>query len=107
MGDGALDRLLDAEKEAKSLVDKAKDQARLMLEKAEKDAQRSRNIGMKEFLVKRDEILESSKVQAQNEAEKIRRDGIDLAKGLSGRSKPRIPVAVEKVLQMLLEQEKP
>jgi vacuolar-type H+-ATPase subunit H len=105
MGDGALDRLLDAEKEAKSLVEKAKDQARRMLEKAEEDAEKSREKGMNEFLSIRAQIMESSKLQAQKEAEKIRRDGIELAKGLAGKSKPRIPMAVEKIMQMLLEQE--
>ena len=49
-------------------------------------------------------IVEGS-VSTEKEAEKIRRDGIELAKGLAGKSKPRIPMAVEKVMQLLLEQE--
>lgn len=105
MGEGALDRLLDAEKEAKSLVEKAKEQAKRMMDKAEEDANRSREKGMNDFLKQRTEIMESSKVESQNEAEKIRRDGIDIAKGLAGKSKPRIPIAVEKVMEMLLEKE--
>ena len=105
MGDGALNRLLDAEKEAKSLVEKAKDQAKRMVGKAEKDAQRSREKEMNDFPTKRNKTVESSKAEAQIEAEKIRRDGIELAKGLAGKSKPRIPMAVEKVMEMLLEQE--
>jgi vacuolar-type H+-ATPase subunit H len=103
MGDGALNRLLETEKEAQLLVDKARDQAKRIVEQAEKEAVAFKKAGLNEFHTKKARTIENSQIESRKEAEKIRSDGIELAKGLAGRSKTRIPMAVDKVLEMLLE----
>jgi vacuolar-type H+-ATPase subunit H len=105
MGDGALNRLLETEKEAKALVEKARDQAKRIIEQAEKEAQASKQRSLNENRSKHVSMLDISKEASRKEAEKIRRDGIELAQGLAGKSKTRIGIAVDKVLEMLLEEQ--
>jgi len=103
MGDATFNRLIDAEKEAKSLVEKARIQARTLIERAEEEAQRERERRIAEFHNQRTQSLSSSGLEAQMEAEKIRYDGIEVARGLEDRLKSRIPKAVENVMSILLE----
>ncbi len=105
MGDGTLNRLLETEKEAKALVEKAREQAKRIIEQAEKEAQASKQRSLNENRSKHSAMLDISKEDYRKEAEKIRRDGIELAQGLAGKSKTRIGIAVDKVLEMLLEEQ--
>jgi len=103
MGDNTLNRLVDAEKEAKALIEKAREQARVLLERAEVEAAKERERRLKDFHAHRTQSLSSSGLEAQIEAEKIRNDGIEVARGLEGRLKSKIPGAVESVMDLLLE----
>jgi len=104
MGDNTLNRLVEAEKEAKALIEKARDQARVLLERAEREAAVEKEQRLQEFHAYRTQSLSSSELEAQIEAEKIRNDGIEVARGLEGRLKSKIPEAVENVMAMLLEE---
>ncbi|MGA1820208.1 MAG: hypothetical protein ACMUHU_04275 [Thermoplasmatota archaeon] len=103
MGDNTLNRLVEAEKEAKALIEKAREQARVLLESAEIEAAKDRERRLREFNSHRTQTLSSTGLEAQIEAEKIRNDGIEVARGLEGRLKSKIPGAVDGVMTMLLE----
>ena len=102
MGDNTLDHLIVAEKEAMALIHKAKEQARVLVENAEQEANREKDRRLHEFQNFRKQSLSSSSLGAQIEAEKIRNDGIEVARGLEGRLKSKIPQAVDSVMTMLL-----
>ncbi|MGA1847859.1 MAG: hypothetical protein ACMUHB_00835 [Thermoplasmatota archaeon] len=102
MGDDALNRLLEAEKQAQSLMDEARKKAKVVVDSAEEESKAARKKGIDSFHTRRTQALEESARAAQKEAEKIKRDGIELANGLAGRSKTRIPMAVEEVMELLL-----
>ncbi|MBN1538528.1 MAG: hypothetical protein JW939_00145 [Candidatus Thermoplasmatota archaeon] len=102
MGDGALDELMKAEKEANSIVEKAREQARVIIETAENEARKDKDARLKDFQDRRKRALSASEMEAQKEAEKIRNDGIEVARGLDGRMRSGIPRAMDQVLKMLL-----
>ncbi|MGA1873040.1 MAG: hypothetical protein ACMUHY_05150 [Thermoplasmatota archaeon] len=103
MGENTLDRLVEAEMEAESLIDEARKKAKVLIDSAEEEAARERERRMNEFHTHRTQVLSSSAVEAQIEAEKIRNDGIEVARGLEGRLKSRIPEAVDSIMSILLE----
>ena len=96
---------MEAEKEAQSIIDRSRSQAQSLLEKAEDGSRIEHSNKIEEFRQKRITILEEEAKNAIVEAEKIKRDGIELANGLSGRSKERIPLAVKNVMELLRDQD--
>ncbi|MBN1391035.1 MAG: hypothetical protein JXA22_10390 [Candidatus Thermoplasmatota archaeon] len=105
MGDRTLNMLVDAEKEAKTLVEKAKEQANNIIEEAEKGARKEREDRLSQFNLRKSRVLGSSNTKAQEQAEKIKSDGIEVARGLDDRLRSKIPLAVDHVMQLLLEEQ--
>lgn len=101
MANDALSRLLEAEKEAQSMFDQARSDARKIIAKAEEKSLQDHRSRIERFQSRRKSELEDSTKSAIKEAERIKRDGIEIAKGLAGRSKERIPLAVEEILEQL------
>lgn len=105
MGDSTLDQLIKAEKEANSLVERAREQAKVIIERAEHEARKEKEARFNDFNDRRKRALSASNLEAQKEAEKIRNDGIEVARGLEGRIRSGIPSAVDKVMKVLLERQ--
>jgi vacuolar-type H+-ATPase subunit H len=102
MGNDALNRLLEAEKKAHTMMEEARKRAQIIVDSAQEESKAARRKGIENFHTRGTLALEESAREAQREAEKIKRDGIELANGLTGRSKTRIPTAVEEVMELLL-----
>ncbi|MFW3145361.1 MAG: hypothetical protein ACMUIE_00940 [Thermoplasmatota archaeon] len=102
MVDSTFERLIAAEKEAKATIENAKKQAEMVIRKVGEDIRSERKMAMDDFSRKRERILGEEERRAREEAERIKRDGIEIAKGLSDRTSTKLPVAVNELMAHLL-----
>jgi len=102
MAGSSLDRLLEAEEAAKRRIGSAKVHAKQLLDQARSEAAENREKARSGFKTKRARAIEEANSNASAEAERIRRDGIELAHGLSSRVRERIPIAADAVMETYL-----
>jgi len=103
MRDDTLGKLLEAEKEARSIMERARQEAKGILDLAEEGSKAEMKKVIENFHTERSLTLKESAMKAEKEAKKIKRDGVELANGLAGRSRTRIPEAVEEVMGLLFD----
>lgn len=102
MADSTLDKLLEAEKRSQKRIDDAREQAAVIVKQAGETAVKERDDTVKAFAEKRTAYLEKIRTESSREAEKIKRDGLEIARGLEGKLKHRIPLAVDTIMKEYL-----
>ena len=103
MGDGDLGKLLEAEKSAERSVKEARARSERIIAKAEEDVLKNRVTRLKEFEESRQERLKEVKESAMVESGKIRKEGSSLAEDMRKKAKGSMEVAVETVLETILD----
>jgi vacuolar-type H+-ATPase subunit H len=103
MEGSSLDRLLEAEGTARRRIEKARDEAKRIVIDANEIARKERAASIDRFMRTREEKLKEAHRKASEEAERIRRDGVELAKGLTGRVKERVLTAADSVVSIYLD----
>ena len=103
MVDEDLKRLLSAEKTAQQKVEKAKDVAVSIIDKAEKESLSERKRRIQEFEASRVTKLEEATERGKIESDRIRKEGIQIAEGIRKKAKITIPNAVDEVLDLIKE----
>ncbi len=96
-----LERLLEAEKDAQRTMALWKERAERAVKEASSDLDKSREMALAQLRARSVSDMDSTRAAAGAEAAKIRNDGAEIAKGLSGRARSRIGPAVERALDGL------
>ncbi|MEA3559501.1 MAG: hypothetical protein U9R75_09640 [Candidatus Thermoplasmatota archaeon] len=103
MARDSLDLLLEAEKEAKVMIDKARSGSSRMIELAEERAVKERRSALDAFQKKRSRTVDNVKRSALEEAESIRKGGVGAAHVIEGEAKARMGLAVDEAMKIILE----
>ncbi|MCU0798382.1 MAG: hypothetical protein MUC62_01755 [Candidatus Thermoplasmatota archaeon] len=96
-----FDRLLEAEKDAQRTMALWKERAERAVKDASSDLESSRERALEQIRARSVSEMGSARTAAGAEAAKIRNDGAEIAKGLSGRARSRIGPAVERALDVV------
>jgi len=100
MEDSSLDRLLEAEKAAQKRIEEASKEAGRILDEARSRAESEHRSSIEGFRADRERRLNEANMSSDRESERIRRDGKDIADGLSGRVRGRVQRAVQEVINL-------
>jgi vacuolar-type H+-ATPase subunit H len=101
MSNDDLNRLLEAEKEAQRTIALWKERSERAVRDAKEDVQRARDTSLRAFRERSELELDETRKAATIEAEKIKKEGIELATGLKDKARTRIPKAVDKAIDVL------
>ena len=102
MADITLEKLLEAEKRSQKRIEDARRKVEEIVKKADDAVLRDREEAVKAFSEKRKAYLEKVRSESSQEAERIKRDGLEIARGLEDKLKNRIPQAVDTIMKEYL-----
>ncbi|MGA1821995.1 MAG: hypothetical protein ACMUIG_05665 [Thermoplasmatota archaeon] len=102
MADNTLEKLLEAEKISQMRIEEARRKAEEIVKRADLDAVKGREENFKAFAERRKAYLEKVRSESGQEAERIKRDGLEIARGLEDKLKNRIPQAVDTIMKEYL-----